>query len=794
MRLVVDRWGRLGRAGVLIALVAAAAFGAVWSAPRVSASASSWLATPTTTARLVAVPLPAAGDGASGALRLGVDGGAARAAPPRAIDAGLRFNMLGVLLKSSRPYDPDLDVRVRTSPDGVTWSDWMRLRFVRSEGTPGSAFDRNDTCSEPLWVGEARYVQYTVGLTSGAAPVGVSNMRISFINTLGDADTGDALVGTLKRSLSFVAGIGRVTPALSLAARPPIVTRAQWGADESLRSGSPSYADLRMVFVHHTAGGNSYSRSEAPAVVRGIYYYHTRTLGWSDIGYNFLVDRYGTVYEGRYGGMTRGVIGAQVLGFNTHSAGVSVMGTFDQAPPPGAAIYALEKLIAWRLDVAHVNPLGQARMTCSTSDRYAAGQTVTFPVIAGHRQANYTSCPGNAFYAVLPEIRAAAAQRGQPKIYAPSASATALSPDGDGVGDSVTLTAVLSQTADWTIDIEGTGGAVVRQLSGRGKAIEASWDGRDGDGAPVADGPYDAVMTGSNDHGVTRSAVVRVVVDTVPPTVSGVGATRAVSPNGDGIGDVRAVAYAVSEAGRVRVRIYDKDDVLVRTVLAALWVSPGSHSVTWDGKVSSPSGLVPALSGSYTVRVREVDTAGNAGSGSGQAKVNLTLGFPKAAPRYFSPNGDGVRDTSQARLQARPGRLCQSRRQGRLWGRAQLLTGRPAAERRRRRLGRRDGRRRGGSQRRLHVHRHGRQLSGHHHGVGPHLPRPFRPTATRAGRLLDRLRQQDRLRLLGERPVREGRVRARRGTQRQGRPSFEPRPRLGHDRCAAQDLLSATGP
>ena len=640
-----SRTSRPARAGLVTTLIAAAALCAVWSVPRVSASASAWLTAPATTARLVAVPLPGAEGGTSGALQLRA-GSAARAVSPGAIDAGLRFNMLGVLLKSRHPYDPQLDVRVRTSPDGVAWSDWVRLKFVRSEGTPGSAFDRDDTCSEPLWVGEARYVQYTVGLTSGAAPVGVSDVRFSFINTLGDADAGDALASTLKRGLSLVAGIGRVTPALSLAARPPIVTRAQWGADEGLRSGSPSYASLRMVFVHHTAGSNSYSRSEAPAVVRGVYYYHTRVHGWSDIGYNFLVDRYGTVYEGRYGGMTRGVVGAQVLGFNTHSAGVSVMGTFDQAPPPGAAIYALEKLIAWRLDVAHVNPLGQARMTCATGDRYAAGQTVAFPVIAGHRQANYTACPGNAFFAVLPEIRAAVAQRGQPKIYAPSSSATALSPDGDGVGDSVTLSAVLSETADWTIDIRDSRGAAVRRFSGRGKAIEALWDGRAEGGARVADGPYDAVMTGSNDHGVTRSAAVRVLVDTVSPTVSGVGAKHTVSPNGDGIGDSAAIGYAVSEAGRVRVRVHNADGVLVRTVVAASWVSPGSHSVTWDGRVASSSGLVPAPSGSYTVRVREVDAAGNAGSGSGSAKVNLTLGFPKAAPLYFSPTGDGVRDTS----------------------------------------------------------------------------------------------------------------------------------------------------
>jgi flagellar hook assembly protein FlgD len=634
--------------------VAAALLAVVWGAPRVSASAARWMAAPPTKARLVKAPLPVEVGGASGALQLGASGplqlrasgGAARAASP-AIDAGLRFNMLGVLLKSARPYDPDLVVRVRTSLDGETWSGWTKLAFVRSEGTPGSAFDPKDTCSQPLWVGEARYVQYTLGLASGAEPVGVGDVRFSFINTLGDADAADTVVSTLKRGLSFVAGIGRVTPALSLAGRPPIVTRAQWGADESLRSGSPSYATLRMAFIHHTAGGNSYTRTQAAGVVRGIYYYHTRSLGWSDIGYNFLVDRYGTIYEGRYGGMNKGVVGAQVLGFNTHSFGVSVMGNFDLAPPPGAAVYALEKLLAWRLDVAHLNPLGKAVMTCSTSDRFRAGQTVTLPVIAAHRDANYTTCPGSAFYATIGEIRKAVAQRGQPKIYAPSSSATAFSPNGDGAGEKVTLSAVLSERADWTVDVKDGGGAVVRHFAGQGTAIAAVWNGRDEDGLRVPDGAYTAVMKGSNDHGVTRSASVGVRVDTVAPEVSAVAAQRVVSPNGDGLADSTLIAYALGEAGSVRVRIYDGAGTLVRTLLSGAWQSSGDHTVKWDGRVSSASGLTPAVSGTYTVRVRDTDAAKNSTVGEGSVKVNLTLGFPKASPLYFSPNGDGTLDTTR---------------------------------------------------------------------------------------------------------------------------------------------------
>ena len=108
---------------------------------------------------------------------------------------------------------------------------------------------------------------------------------------------------------------------LGMPAEPPIVTRAGWGADEALRSGAPLYGVVRCAFVHHTVNGNTYSRSQAPALVRGIYYYPRRSNGWRDIGYNFLIDRFGTIYEGRYGGVAKAVIGAQVLGFNSMSTG-----------------------------------------------------------------------------------------------------------------------------------------------------------------------------------------------------------------------------------------------------------------------------------------------------------------------------------------------------------------------------------------------------------------------------------------------------------------------------------------
>ncbi len=154
------------------------------------------------------------------------------------------------------------------------------------------------------------------------------------------------------------------------------MTRAEWGADESLRKADPVIAPVKMAFVHHTAGGNTYSQADAPALVRGIYTYHVKSLGWSDIGYNFLLDRFGTIYEGRYGGVRKGVVGAQVYGFNTGSTGISVIGTYTSEMPPPAVLSALRRLLAWKLDLHGLDPLGAATMTCGATEKFKEGETV----------------------------------------------------------------------------------------------------------------------------------------------------------------------------------------------------------------------------------------------------------------------------------------------------------------------------------------------------------------------------------------------------------------------------------
>ena len=191
--------------------------------------------------------------------------------------------------------------------------------------------------------------------------------------------------------------------------QPAIVPRSGWRADESIRRAPPAYApEVRFAVVHHTAGRNAYTRSEAAAIVRGIQLYHVQSNGWNDIGYNFLVDRFGTVYEGRYGGIERNVVGAHAQGFNTGSVGIALLGTYQGTAPPKAAEDAIARLIAWRLDLAHVDPSGLLTFVSGGSDRFVTGALVPVRAVSGHRDTGATQCPGDALYARLNALAATA--------------------------------------------------------------------------------------------------------------------------------------------------------------------------------------------------------------------------------------------------------------------------------------------------------------------------------------------------------------------------------------------------
>ena len=191
---------------------------------------------------------------------------------------------------------------------------------------------------------------------------------------------------------------------------PAIITRAQWRAQPP-RSRS-SYGRVDLAFVHHTVSTNDYTSEESPQVVRAIQHYHRNTLGWDDVGYNFLVDRFGVIYEGRQGGIDQAVIGAQAQGWNSVSAGIASIGTHSTERVSPQAFEAIAQVVAYKLSVHQVPVEGQVTLTSAGggSNRHPAGRRVAFDRVSGHRDGCSTSCPGNALFEQLAAVRTRAAE------------------------------------------------------------------------------------------------------------------------------------------------------------------------------------------------------------------------------------------------------------------------------------------------------------------------------------------------------------------------------------------------
>ncbi|MFD8015676.1 N-acetylmuramoyl-L-alanine amidase [Streptomyces sp. NPDC058955] len=193
--------------------------------------------------------------------------------------------------------------------------------------------------------------------------------------------------------------------------RPKIITRKGWGADESIREKGFVYTKtIKAAFVHHSATGNNYTCGQAPSVLRSIYRYHVKSSGWRDFGYNFTVDKCGNIYEGRAGGVSKPVLGAHTLGFNTNSMGIAVLGTFTSSNPPAAVVTAVARLTAWKLGLHGINPKGTQTLVSGGGGLYKKGRKVTFHTIAGHRDGFATECPGGRLYGKLGTARASSAK------------------------------------------------------------------------------------------------------------------------------------------------------------------------------------------------------------------------------------------------------------------------------------------------------------------------------------------------------------------------------------------------
>lgn len=180
------------------------------------------------------------------------------------------------------------------------------------------------------------------------------------------------------------------------ASSPPIpdgiVSRQSWGGDldwnwAACPSG-PEYTWVGSAIVHHTVNSNHYGPSDSVGMIRGIWAYHVQSLGYCDIAYNFIIDNYGTPFEGRRGGIDQPVLGAHSLNHNQGTTGIAILGTFNDVPPSGATEGTLADLIRWKFQIHGVNPF----------DEDAAH-------IYGHRDVYPTECPGQALYDDLPNIR-----------------------------------------------------------------------------------------------------------------------------------------------------------------------------------------------------------------------------------------------------------------------------------------------------------------------------------------------------------------------------------------------------
>lgn len=374
--------------------------------------------------KVTEVPLTGADGGFGGLQGRTVAGGSTDArvvSKPQTVSG---FAALGITWQHGEDLEEDqisLQVRTRT---GDEWSDWEALEYHDEHGPDAGSAEAAGSRpgTEPIFVGDADDVQVKARTDGVALPDDLSLALVDPGTARGttteepadkpsqagttayDAEYDDrgpmGSEGTGSDALALQAAQTNAKAAQTVA-QPTIFSRAQWGADESIRNKSAlRYGTISAGFVHHTVNANNYTEAQVPAILRSIYAYHVKSRGWSDIGYNFLVDRFGRIWEGRYGGIDKPVVGAHTLNYNDYSFAMSAIGNFETVQPPDVMLRAYGQLFAWKLSLHGVNP-------ASTSQKVGRS---TFPAINGHRDAGSTACPGKYLYAQLPTIRTYASQ------------------------------------------------------------------------------------------------------------------------------------------------------------------------------------------------------------------------------------------------------------------------------------------------------------------------------------------------------------------------------------------------
>jgi uncharacterized protein with LGFP repeats len=291
-------------------------------------------------------------------------------------------------------------VRVRTHRVDGGWTPWRSLAGIHDRPDPDTDEGRATPLGTSLaWVGRSDAVQLEMH-GSQVAPV------LSLIDPGHTPAVADPTIVPRAETPRTTAGHSVALPT------PPLFGRNVWRPNPAFRNGPIArVSSVRQVHVHHTDNANDYAWDDVPAMLRSIYRYHTQTLGWADIAYNFLVDRFGRIWVGRSGSVGRMARGAHTLGFNNTSVGVAVLGNFQTGHANEKIYGAVARVAAWKLSHWDRNPHGRIRVTSTGSDKFPKGARPLLPVIDGHRDTNDTDCPGRYLYAHLDRIRDRTAHR-----------------------------------------------------------------------------------------------------------------------------------------------------------------------------------------------------------------------------------------------------------------------------------------------------------------------------------------------------------------------------------------------
>ncbi|MEX0991572.1 MAG: N-acetylmuramoyl-L-alanine amidase [Actinomycetota bacterium] len=427
------------------------------------------------------------------------------------------FTSIGVTW--DQPVNGPVAARVALSDDGTNFDAPDEVHAVQTETPdPGSADDRSADLAGGsadngvwLWTDGARCMN--LGFEVGPG-IEMSDVRVMFINTSGSS----AGPGTEPEQPDGSFGL---PSAEAWTEQPTIHLRNEWNARPRSNSNQCQPIDyapaVKAAFVHHTDTPNAYTKDEVDDILRGIQAYHMNGRGWCDIAYNFLIDKFGRVWEGRDGGITKPVVSGATQGVNTGSVSVSLIGSHQRARPKAAAMTALKRFLAWRLDIAHVRPNTKTTLVSSGGDntKYDPGDVVHLKTISGHRDTGYTDCPGNQVYKQLDNIRRAVSNLGKPKMFGPKATPDAIE---QGSGDTIRFKADATGVLQWTLEFtKVSDGSLVRTITAGGNPLSVAWHGNDDASNPAPTGAYDVKITAerASDGANARPATLRVRV--TPP-------------------------------------------------------------------------------------------------------------------------------------------------------------------------------------------------------------------------------------------------------------------------------------